>query len=138
MQTWGLTDQGCVRTQNQDAYHIVQLDKNTTLCVVCDGMGGHSMGDVAAEIVSNAICEYWNNNTDAKDSETKVREACQFASEALYVRSRVVRPIEMGTTMVMARWNSFTAYMQDIPSLMVPMQIPYGHISGSSAPRLVL
>ena len=39
MQYWGLTDPGCVRTQNQDAYQIVQLDRNTVLCVLCDGMG---------------------------------------------------------------------------------------------------
>lgn len=70
--------------------------------VVCDGMGGHSMGDVAAETVCNAICEYWNSNTHTKDSESKVIEACKAASDALYKRSRVVRPIEMGTTMVMA------------------------------------
>ena len=29
-------------------------------------------------------------------------EACKVASDALYTRSRVVRPVEMGTTMVMA------------------------------------
>ena len=70
--------------------------------LVCDGMGGHSMGDVAAETVCNAICEFWMNNPDIPDSGTKVTEACRVASDALYARSRVVRPIEMGTTMVMA------------------------------------
>ena len=35
MKYWGLTDVGCIRTQNQDAYLIEQLDKNTLLCVVC-------------------------------------------------------------------------------------------------------
>ena len=46
MQSWGLTDQGCVRKQNQDAYQIVQLDKNSMLCVVCDGMGGAKSGNL--------------------------------------------------------------------------------------------
>lgn len=64
--------------------------------------GYHSMGDVAAETICNAICEFWGNNPDVSDSETKVAEVCKVASDALYTRSRVVRPIEMGTTMVMA------------------------------------
>ena len=91
------------RRTNQDVCRVVEMpERNRTLMIVCDGMGGHSMGDVAAETVCNAICEYWNNNTHTKDSETKVIEACKAASDALYKRSRVVRPIEMGTTMVMA------------------------------------
>ena len=91
------------RRANQDVCRVVEMpERNRTLMIVCDGMGGHSMGDVAAETVCNAICEYWNSNTHTKDSETKVIEACKVASDALYKRSRVVRPIEMGTTMVMA------------------------------------
>ena len=34
MQYWGITDPGCARTQNQDAYHVEQLNKNTLLCRV--------------------------------------------------------------------------------------------------------
>ena len=91
------------RRANQDVYRIVNMPEfNRTLMIVCDGMGGHSMGDMAAETVCNAICEFWNNNTDIQDSEAKVRDACKVASDALYKRSRVVRSIEMGTTMVMA------------------------------------
>ena len=44
MQSWGLTDVGCVRKQNQDAFHIEKLDRHSLLCVVCDGMGGESEG----------------------------------------------------------------------------------------------
>ena len=91
------------RRANQDVCRVIENpENNNSLMVVCDGMGGHSMGDVAAETVCNAICEYWNSNTHTKDSESKVIEAYKAASYALYKRSRVVRPIEMGTTMVMA------------------------------------
>ena len=91
------------RRANQDVCRVVEMPEyNRALMIVCDGMGGHSMGDVAAETVCNAICEFWGNNPDVPDSETKVAEACKAALDALYARSRVVRPIEMGTTMVMA------------------------------------
>ena len=45
MQSWGLTDVGCVRKQNQDAFHIEKLGRGALLCVVCDGPcagGGHA------------------------------------------------------------------------------------------------
>ena len=91
------------RRANQDVCRVIEIPEyNRALMIVCDGMGGHSMGDVAAETVCNVISEFWVNNHDVPDSETKVTEACKVASDALYARSRVVRPIEMGTTMVMA------------------------------------
>ena len=50
MQYWALTDPGVARAQNQDTYLIENLDKNTLLCVVCDGMGGANGGETAAEL----------------------------------------------------------------------------------------
>ena len=90
-----------VRRCNQDAWRVVETPKRTIM-VVSDGMGGHSMGDVAAETVCNAVCCHWEENPENTDSADKVFTACAKAAEALYSRSRVVRPIEMGTTFVMA------------------------------------
>lgn len=91
------------RRANQDVCRVIEIPEyNRTLMIVCDGMGGHAMGDVAAETVCNAICEFWKINVGITDSVAKIIDACKVASDALYARSRVVRPIEMGTTMVMA------------------------------------
>ncbi|MBE6247242.1 MAG: serine/threonine-protein phosphatase [Bacteroidales bacterium] len=91
------------RRANQDVYRVIEFPEyDRVLMVVCDGMGGHAMGDVAAETVCNAICEFWKQNIQVSDSESKIIEACKVASDALYARSRVVRPIEMGTTLVFA------------------------------------
>ena len=92
-----------VRRANQDVCRVVEIsDCGMILMVVCDGMGGHALGDVAAETVCNAVCDYWETHTDCNDFALKAIEACRQASDALYKRSRVVRPIEMGTTLVMA------------------------------------
>lgn len=92
-----------VRRANQDVCRVVEISEcDMILMVVCDGMGGHALGDVAAETVCNAVCDYWETHTDCNDSALKAIEACRQASDALYKRSRVVRPIEMGTTLVMA------------------------------------
>ena len=57
MQYWGLTDPGCVRSQNQDAYQVEQLDRNTLLCVVCDGMGGAKSGNIASTLAVDVFVE---------------------------------------------------------------------------------
>ena len=40
------------RRANQDVCRVIEMPEyNRALMIVCDGMGGHSMGDVAAETV---------------------------------------------------------------------------------------
>ena len=51
MQTWGLTDPGNIRQQNQDSYAIVPFARDRVLMIVCDGMGGAKSGNVASSLV---------------------------------------------------------------------------------------
>ena len=91
------------RQNNEDAFRIVNSeDGNRWLAVVCDGMGGHAMGEVASETVSNAIVDYWKEHTDEPDSEAKVKNACTHAMRALDKKSNSLNHCQMGTTMVMA------------------------------------
>lgn len=91
------------RQNNEDAFRIVNSeDGNRWLAVVCDGMGGHAMGEVASETVSNAIVDYWKKHTEEPDSEGKVKKACSKARVAIDERSFSMGHVEMGTTMVMA------------------------------------
>lgn len=92
-----------VRYANQDVCRVVNMPKyNRTIMTLGDGLGAYSMSDVAAETVCNTICKFWEENPEYKDSSEKVIEAFSVATDALYKRARVVRPIEMGTTLVMA------------------------------------
>lgn len=91
------------RQNNEDAFRTVNMeDDNRWLAVVCDGMGGHAMGEVASETVSNAIVDYWNKYTEETDSEKKVNDACKTARRELDCKAYELNHCEMGTTMVMA------------------------------------
>lgn len=92
-----------IRTYNQDVFEAILTPKqDKALFVVCDGMGGHAMGDVAAETVCNAIASYWQNNGTEADGKTKVLAACHAASSAMDKRADRLNRVEMGTTLVLA------------------------------------
>ena len=58
-----------VRSNNEDSYGIIELPKiNRWTGIICDGLGGHAMGEIASETVVSAISEYWNMHTNISDS----------------------------------------------------------------------
>ncbi|MBR4109388.1 MAG: Stp1/IreP family PP2C-type Ser/Thr phosphatase [Oscillospiraceae bacterium] len=105
MQFWALTDPGCVRTQNQDAYHIEQLDKNTLLCAVCDGMGGAKSGNVASslavDVFSQEVKRSWKSDMDDQQVEQMLQSAVKLANFTVYDQAQQFAEFAgMGTTLV--------------------------------------
>ena len=107
MQSWGLTDPGCVRKQNQDAYRIEQLDRSTLLCVVCDGMGGAKSGNVASslavEVFAEEIRRSWRPAMDADRVEQILRSAVKLANFTVFDQAVQFEELSgMGTTLTAA------------------------------------
>lgn len=107
MQCWGLSDPGCVRPQNQDTYQIEQLDKNTLLCVVCDGMGGAKSGNVASTLAADVFVEEirrtFKSGMDRESVDQMLRGAVKLANFTVYDQSRQFEEFDgMGTTLVAA------------------------------------
>ena len=107
MQSWGLTDKGCVRKMNQDAYDIQQLDRNTLLCVVCDGMGGAKSGNIASslavDVFSQEIQRTWTPNMEWDKADQMMKSAVKLANFTVYDQARQFEEFEgMGTTLVAA------------------------------------
>ena len=105
MQAWGLTDLGCVRAQNQDAYLMEKLDKNTLLCVVCDGMGGAKSGNIASSLASDVFVQQvkqtWNPDMTQDSIDKMLRNAVKMANFTVYDQSRQFEEFTgMGTTLV--------------------------------------
>ena len=107
MQHWALTDRGCVRSQNQDTYMTLQLDKNTLLCVVCDGMGGAKSGNVAsqmaAEVFVQEVQRSWMAGMSKERTSQLMQTAVRLANTTVFDQSRQFEEFQgMGTTLVAA------------------------------------
>ena len=105
MQSWGLSDQGCVRKQNQDAYHIENLDRNTQLCIVCDGMGGAKSGNIASSLAVDVFVQEvkrsWTAGMKQSEIEQMLRSAVKLANFTVYDQSMQFEDFDgMGTTLV--------------------------------------
>ena len=105
MQYWAITDPGAVRTQNQDAYQVTQLDKNTLLCVVCDGMGGAKSGNVAstlaADVFTQEVKQTWTSDMSQDRLEQMLQGAVKLANFTVYDQAQQFADFNgMGTTLV--------------------------------------
>lgn len=105
MHYWGLTDPGCARTQNQDAYHIEVLNKNSLLCVVCDGMGGAKSGNVAStlavDVFTQEVKRTWTPDMDMEKLDQMLKNAVKLANFTVYDQAQQFEEFTgMGTTLV--------------------------------------
>jgi len=105
MQYWGITDTGCIRKQNQDAYETRQLDKNTLLAVVCDGMGGAKSGNIAstlaADVFTQEVERSWNSSMTADRIDQMLTSAVKLANFTVYDQAQQFEEFDgMGTTLV--------------------------------------
>ena len=80
MKTWGLTDVGLVRKDNQDAYAIREhACGDHTICVVCDGMGGTAGGQLASRIAVETFTAELEKILRRDMMPEQLREASSYA-----------------------------------------------------------
>ena len=107
MEYWGLSETGKVRAQNQDCFRIEELDRNTVLAAVCDGMGGAKSGNIASRLAIDVFteevrCSYKPSMTP-EQVEQLLENAVKLANFTVYDQARQFADFEgMGTTLVAA------------------------------------
>ena len=107
MQAWGLTDPGMVRSQNQDHYQIVKLNREQLLAIVCDGMGGARSGNIASqmavEVFDEEVKRTARSNMKPERIDNMLEQALELANKAVYEQSQLSDEYRgMGTTLVAA------------------------------------
>ncbi|MBQ3252050.1 MAG: Stp1/IreP family PP2C-type Ser/Thr phosphatase [Oscillospiraceae bacterium] len=119
MQYWGITHPGCARTQNQDAYHVEYLNKNTLLCVVCDGMGGAKSGNVAStlavDVFVQEIKRTWRSDMDMEQLDQMLSSAVKLANFTVFEQAQEFEEFSgMGTTLVAALISAKQAILVNV------------------------
>ena len=119
MEHWGLSEIGKVRAQNQDAFRIEELDRNTVLAAVCDGMGGAKSGNIASRLAIDVFteevrCSYKSSMTP-EQVEQLLENAVKLANFTVYDQARQFADFAgMGTTLVAALITGKTATIVNV------------------------
>lgn len=107
MKSFGLTDKGNVRKDNQDSFIIERCDSQKCLVLaLCDGMGGAKAGGVASQLSNKAFVSYVYGKLTSRvkkrfDYEAVLKAACNDANGVSYEYSRFDEAFNgMGTTLV--------------------------------------
>jgi protein phosphatase len=95
-----ITDTGCERELNEDRYAVLQTPSGIAW-FVCDGMGGQSGGELAAQIAIDAIRRDLEL-LPARPPELALRNAFQEANRTIVLRRQNQAFAQMGTTAVAA------------------------------------
>lgn len=102
MQIVERTHIGKVRQSNQDFVQCFISQSGQTLCLVCDGMGGHSAGDVASKMAVVHFGHTWENaEIQEGNLASWISTQIKKENQRILEKSEKYKGLEsMGTTMV--------------------------------------
>jgi len=107
MKSFGLTDKGKVRKNNEDCFIIEKCEaKDSLVLALCDGMGGAKAGELASQLSNKAFVDHIYGKLTSRTSRSlNYREilidACKEANGVSYEYSQFDDAYKgMGTTIV--------------------------------------
>lgn len=116
MRIIGKTEKGPVRAENEDAFRVVDLGKNSCFAVVCDGMGGEAGGRIASEIATTRITEVvkegYREEMESRHISDLLKTAIASANIMIYNKAKKNPELQgMGTTAVVCIIRDDIAYI---------------------------
>ncbi|MEK7409557.1 MAG: Stp1/IreP family PP2C-type Ser/Thr phosphatase [Acidobacteriota bacterium] len=102
-ETWGISDPGLVRQNNEDCWLI---DPSLCLAIVADGMGGASCGEIASALAIETVVEYLRDPLVMRPLEERIEEAVREANRRVLAHAQTEEGCHgMGSTIVAALWD---------------------------------
>lgn len=113
------TDKGLQRSKNQDNFFIKMIDDDTSLAIVCDGMGGANGGLTASTIavneISSHIIEKYDTILNENDMKNIILDAINIANKVIYDKASENEFLKgMGTTAVCALSKKNKSYIASV------------------------
>lgn len=119
LESFGLTDHGCVRSNNEDCYAVAP---DAGLYVVADGMGGALAGEEASRVATEAVLESirgaGRRDTQVllmavEEANRKVRDAAFESPEKQGMGTTLVAALEVEDGLAIASVGDSRAYLYD-------------------------
>ncbi|MCS7153107.1 MAG: Stp1/IreP family PP2C-type Ser/Thr phosphatase [Bacteroidia bacterium] len=111
------SDPGRVRSTNEDYYRHGPVPQGY-LAVVCDGMGGHEAGEVAARLAADAVHKFLQEAPPTDDLKKLLHDAILFANQQVLLHTQIQSTSKSpGSTIVAA--------------LFTPTHLIYAHVGDS-------
>jgi len=121
MKIYAETDIGMIRKMNQDAYYISEENEKYKLCILADGMGGYTGGEIASRLACVSAAGYIKENFDADKEQTKediievIKKSMEYSNNVVYEKSKETEELEqMGTTLEVCLIYNNRAYIGHI------------------------
>lgn len=114
------TDIGTFRKENQDSFIFLKNKTGQVLAVVCDGLGGHSCGDIASSMAVSMLQDFfhkteWKKIRTDEQVETWLRTNIEKIQQEMNEYSIGHEEAnDMGTTMVITLIANHKAYLVNI------------------------
>ncbi len=115
MNIFGMTDKGITRKNNEDSFFLTSgpIGVFDALMVVCDGMGGHKLGEVASSTAVRAFVDSVSSETETNPAYV-MEQAVSIANLEVRKASEEHRSFGMGTTLVACGVQGKTAYVSNV------------------------
>jgi len=103
LDSWGATDPGLVRQNNEDSWCI---DPELRIAIVADGMGGASCGEVASAMTVEVTMDRLRQSLLSVVPDEAIQEAITEANRSVLTKARGEEACAgMGSTVVVAFWD---------------------------------
>lgn len=125
LEAFGISDPGCVRTNNED-YYLLFRDRG--LYLVADGMGGAQAGEHASKLAAETVAEFiWHSNRSDPDvlaqafeeANRRVMDAASNDAALEGMGTTLVAALERGEELLISSVGDSRAYVYEDGRLIV-------------------